>query len=96
MKTKEIEVWVFNPAVEKFKDDVADSFISFRHAGADEQNYSRAKLIIELPERKVEITESEYLTLVKEIEDEKLHRRSSHHLPEDIGLKWYKKLFGKE
>ena len=58
MKTKEIEVWGYEGSLL-----IHDKFPSNFN---DMPNVYKAKLIIELPERKVEITESEFDEAVKD------------------------------
>ena len=57
-RTKEIEVWVDAEALRHYKagEDIYYQFNSGNH----DENTCRAKLIIDLPERKVTISESEF------------------------------------
>lgn len=55
-RTKEIDVWVNGSEIKKLQPDCTDSFTVYTKDCFSPS--IKAKLIIELPERKVEITES--------------------------------------
>lgn len=81
MRTKEIEVWVNPETVYQ------GGFNVFSHAykGRITDDMVRARLIIELPEKKVEITESVFHQMARDFEDPK--KTSAFRY-------WYVKLFG--
>ena len=58
MKTKEIDVWVNPKRLEVEKNWRSERSIS--SSNWDEPDWLKAKLIIEMPEKKIEITESEF------------------------------------
>lgn len=70
MKTKEIEVWVSRPLIDndiRFGESRERYIrIPYRDHDLSEQGYTKAKLIIELPEKKIEITEGQFDEAVKE------------------------------
>lgn len=53
----------------------------------------KAKLILDLPERKVEITESEFFEMMRDVElDKGITVMSSNHV--SAKTRWHKKMFG--
>jgi hypothetical protein len=83
MKTKEIEVWVVMDHEQPIK--MWSAKPKCRNE-IDEMGWVKARLIIEIPERKVEITESEFDEVMKDLRLE---------CPERVWLV-KKELFGKE
>jgi hypothetical protein len=57
--TREVEVWVFRSALEGYLKDRRDSFGVFKSAVNSPDGF-RAKLIIEVPMPKIELTEAEF------------------------------------
>lgn len=59
MKTKEIEVWVYENDLEKAQKNGTKG-VYFTLEYPDDSSFKKAKLIIDLPEKKIEITESQF------------------------------------
>jgi hypothetical protein len=61
MKTREIEVWVSKDVLDHLIDEPESNLVGSTVFKRPTDHWSvKAKLIIEIPERKVEITESEF------------------------------------
>lgn len=61
MKTKEIDVWVQKLVIsDKYKYEAFMEGRSCQMSRTEKDGYYKAKLIIEIPEKKIEITESEF------------------------------------
>ena len=58
MKTKTIDVWVDEKQFEKY--DMYDCDYLLESEKDPDIDYLKAKIIVELPEKKIEITESEF------------------------------------
>lgn len=58
MRTKEIEVWIEPNQIAGLEPDYTDTITTYTKKCGEPQY--RAKLIIKMPERKVEITESQF------------------------------------
>lgn len=86
MKTKEIDVWVPD-FIDKeglgLEDILPDTGVYSNVCGPvleeDGVIYYRAKLIVEIPEKKIEITESEFDRICRKIFNEKHKCRSCDH-----------------
>ena len=59
MRTKEIEVWVRKEIFEAKENGAFKDLVCLTYPQDAERNCLKARLVIELPERKIEITESQ-------------------------------------
>ena len=59
MKTKEMDVWL-KSYFEEGKEDYSGMIIEFDDSDDGYNHITKAKIIIEIPEKKIEITESEF------------------------------------
>lgn len=93
MKTKEIDIWIDNTVMHGLISghDVQSKEMYF--CNSDRSRTTKAKLIIELPEKKIEITESSFDEAVYDAFHNGLLRNHSFN---EIKQTMKQKLFGKD
>lgn len=69
-KTKAIDVWVSH----KFENKNTDLATIILHNGSNVEDFYKAKLIIEIPEKKIEITESQFYKAIEQVNTRNSHK----------------------